>query len=154
MEAEKGKKDRLLPMVPEDERTGPDFNPAARIRRTERMLSSTVSKQIAEIGEKANVAVGDKGNIDKETGKRKPRYASAHDLRRAFGKRWYLKVMPDVLMLLIRHANIDTTMKYYVSGNAQKAAEVIWEANEQQSCEKPRRKMKKQDRHARVNRQN
>lgn len=87
MEAGKGKKDRLLPMVPEfaslleevpeDERTGPVFNPVARIKRTERMLSSTVSKQIADVGEKANVVVGDKGNIDKETGKRKPRYASA-----------------------------------------------------------------------------
>ncbi|MCH9654136.1 MAG: site-specific integrase [Planctomycetes bacterium] len=138
MESEKGKKDRLLPIVPEfaalleevpeDERTGPVFNPLARIKRTERMLPSTVSKQIADIGEKANVVVGDKGNIDKETGKRKPRFASAHDLRRSFGERWSLKVMPDVLMLLMRHSDIDTTMKYYVGRNAQKAAEVIWGA--------------------------
>lgn len=138
-ESEKGNRDRLLPMVPEfaalldevpeDERTGPVFNPLARKKRTERMLSSTVSKQIAKIGEKANVAVGDKGNIDKETGRRKPRYASAHDLRRAFGQRWSLKVMPDVLMLLMRHSDIDTTMKYYVGRNAQKAAEAIWAAD-------------------------
>lgn len=69
MEAEKGKKDRLLPMVsefaallqevPKDERIGTDFNPIARIKQTERMLSSTVSKQIADIGEKANVVVGE-----------------------------------------------------------------------------------------------
>ncbi|QDU05432.1 hypothetical protein V6x_51690 [Gimesia chilikensis] len=101
----------------------------ARIKRTERTLSSTVSKQIVDVGEKANVVVGDKGNIDKETGKRKPRYASAHDLRREFGERWSLKVMPDVLTLLMRHSNIDTTMKYYVGRNAQKAVEVIWEAH-------------------------
>jgi len=36
--------------------------------------------------------------------------------------------MPDVLMLLMRHSDIDTTMKYYVGRNARKAAEVIWEA--------------------------
>lgn len=139
MEAEKGKKDRLLPIVPEfaallkevpeDKRIGPVFNPTARIKRTERMLPSTVSKQIADIGEKANIVVGDKGNIDKKTGKRKSRYASAHDLRRSFGERWSIKVMPDVLMQLMRHANIDTTMKYYVGRNAQKAAEVVWEAD-------------------------
>lgn len=139
MEAEKGKKDRLLPIVPEfaalletipeEERTGPVFNPIPRIKRTERMLPSTISKQIADIGEKANIVVSEKGNIDKQTGKRKPRYASAHDLRRSFGERWSLKVMPDVLMLLMRHANIDTTMKYYVGRNAQKAAEVVWEAD-------------------------
>ncbi|QDT44283.1 site-specific tyrosine recombinase XerC [Gimesia alba] len=139
MEAEKGNKDRLLPIVPEfatlleevpeDERTGPVFNPLARKKRTERMLPSTISKQIANIGEKANIVVGDKGNIDKKTGKRKPRFASAHDLRRSFGERWSLKVMPDVLMLLMRHSDIDTTMKYYVGRNAQKAAEVIWGAD-------------------------
>ncbi len=137
MEAEKGKRDRLLPIVPEfaallasvpdDERTGPVFNPIARIKRTERMLASTVSKLVADIGEAAGIVVGDKGNIDKETGERKPRYASAHDLRRSFGERWSLKVMPDVLMLLMRHANIETTLKYYVGRNAQKAAEAVWE---------------------------
>ncbi|WP_298860408.1 site-specific integrase [uncultured Gimesia sp.] len=138
-ESEKGNKDRLLPIVPEfaalletvpeDERTGPVFNPLARKKRTERMLPSTISKQIADIGEKANIVVGDKGNIDKETGERKPRFASAHDLRRSFGERWSLKVMPDVLMLLMRHSDIDTTMKYYVGRNAQKAADVIWGAD-------------------------
>lgn len=90
------------------------------------MLPSTISKQIADIGEKANIVVGDKGNIDKESRKWKPRFASAHDLRRSFGERWSLKVMPDVLMLLMRHSDIDTTMKYYVGRNAQKAADVIW----------------------------
>ncbi|HBL43640.1 MAG TPA: hypothetical protein DDZ90_09635 [Planctomycetaceae bacterium] len=138
-EAEKGHRDRVLPIVPEfaalleevpeDERTGPVFNPQARKRRAERMLPSTISKQIADIGEKANVVVSEKGNINKETGKRKPRFASAHDLRRAFGQRWSLKVMPDVLMLLMRHSDIDTTMKYYVGRNAQKAADVIWQAD-------------------------
>lgn len=149
-EAEKGHRDRVLPIVPEfaalldevpeDQRTGPVFNPQARKRRTERMLPSTISKQIADIGEKANVVVSEKGNIDKETGKRKPRYASAHDLRRAFGQRWSLKVMPDVLMLLMRHSDIDTTMKYYVGRNAQKAADVIWQADAVSSPDQPQEK--------------
>jgi len=103
------------------------------------MLASTISKQTADIGEKANIVVGDKGNIDKKTGKRKPRFASAHDLRRSFGERCSLKVMPDVLMLFMRHANnIDTTMKYYVGRNGQKAAEVIWGADAGASLDQSR----------------
>lgn len=35
--------------------------------------------------------------------------------------------IPDVLMLLMRHANIETILNYYVGRNAQKAAEAVWE---------------------------
>jgi hypothetical protein len=48
--------------------------------------------------------------VNKADGK----YASAHDLRRAFGTRWAKRVMPAVLKRLMRHASIDTTMTYYV----------------------------------------
>tara|TARA_R110002049_G_scaffold292498_1_gene477054 strand:- start:5 stop:1270 length:1266 start_codon:yes stop_codon:yes gene_type:complete len=138
-EAEKGNKDRLLPIVPEfakfldevpeDQRTGPVFNPRAIKCYGERMTAAAVSKKIAEIGEKANIIVGENGNIDKKTGKRKPRFASAHDLRRAFGERWSMKVMPQALMQLMRHESMETTLKFYVGRNAEKIAETVWNAD-------------------------
>lgn len=141
-EAEKGDKDRLLPIVPEfaeflqsipkEERTGFVFNPLSkRSSRYKRISDLAVSKKVADIGEKAMIIVGEKGNIDKETGKRKPRYASAHDLRCSFGERWSLKVMPQALMQLMRHESMETTLKFYVGRNAERVAESIWstEAN-------------------------
>lgn len=59
------------------------------------------------------------------------KYASAHDLRRAFGSRWSLRVMPQVLMELMRHESIETTMRYYVGQNAQRTADAAWAAFEQ-----------------------
>ncbi|EDL58377.1 hypothetical protein PM8797T_27015 [Gimesia maris DSM 8797] len=139
-EAEKGNKDRLLPMtpefyefldqVPEDERTGPVFNPQAMRRHKDRMLTTSVSNVVADIGEKANVMVGDKGKKDKKTGERKPRFASAHDLRRAFGFRWSRRVKAFELKELMRHENIATTQEYYLEENAQDTARSIWDACE------------------------
>lgn len=67
---------------------------------------------------------------DGKTGKpiEKVKFASAHDFRRSFGQRWALKVMPPVLMQLMRHASITTTLDFYVGRNAQTTAEVVWEA--------------------------
>ncbi|QDT84780.1 tyrosine-type recombinase/integrase [Gimesia chilikensis] len=146
-EAEKGNKDRLLPIVPEfasfleevpeDLRTGPVFNPRAIKCYQERMTAAAVSKKIADIGEDANIVVGDKGNIDKKTGKRKPRFASAHDLRRSFGERWAMKVMPQALMQLMRHESMETTLKFYVGRNAEKIAEAVWNADQSGSVYNP-----------------
>ena len=58
----------------------------------------------------------------------KVKYASAHDLRRSFGERWAVRVMPHVLMVLMRHESIETTMRYYVGRNAQTTAAILWEA--------------------------
>ena len=66
----------------------------------------TVSKAICAIGERAAVKVDDKGG--------KVVWASAHDLRRAFGARWSRKVNSMVLKELMRHASVTTTEKYYV----------------------------------------
>jgi integrase len=41
-------------------------------------------------------------------------HATAHDLRRSFGTRWAEKVHPAELQKLMRHADIATTMKFYV----------------------------------------
>ncbi|MCR9230468.1 MAG: site-specific integrase [bacterium] len=126
--AEKGRKTRLLPMAPEfaqmiegQERKGYVFNPARLIPPfAVRLKTERVGKVISTIGQKANVKVMDR--------KGKIKFASAHDLRRSFGLRWAQRVLPAVLMELMRHESIETTMKYYVGRNAQIAARAAWDA--------------------------
>jgi hypothetical protein len=36
--------------------------------------------------------------------------------------------MPQLLMMLMRHESIETTMKLYVRRNARTASEVLWQA--------------------------
>ena len=54
-------------------------------------------------------------------------------MRRSFGERWASRVMPQVLMDLMRHATIDTTLRYYVGKNAERTADVLWEAHQTQN---------------------
>ncbi len=127
-EAEKGHQDRLLPMTPdfaewllatkESKRTGLVFKLPSLIDG-EPLTAKTVSRVISEIGEKANVVV------NKADGK----FASAHDLRRAFGTRWASRVKPATLQLLMRHASIETTLKYYVAQDADDVADELWRAH-------------------------
>ncbi len=131
-ELEKGHQDRLLPMAPEfaeflertprDQRTGFVFNPLP-YRGQSRTPRDTVCRTVSRIGEAAGVKV----NTDPRSGKVK--YASAHDLRRSFGERWSTRVMPQVLMELMRHESIETTLKFYVGRNAQATADVLWAAH-------------------------
>ena len=90
------------------------------------------SATISEFGKKAQVAVGKRRKRDKKTGETEevPKWASAHDLRRSFGARWADRVMPKVLMELMRHEDINTTLKYYAGQNAQRTANAVWEAFE------------------------
>ena len=57
----------------------------------------------------------------------KVKFASAHDLRRSFGTRWARQLMPAQLMVLMRHEDINTTMKYYVDLPASELAEELWQ---------------------------
>ncbi|WP_425397472.1 tyrosine-type recombinase/integrase [Aeoliella sp.] len=117
-EAQKSGKDQMLPMVPEfaklldtvppEDRSGHVFDMPRDRHATGRFVSS--------IGKLAGVVV------DSASGK----FASAHDLRRAFGFRWSRKVMPAVLMELMRHAKIETTMAFYVGDDAQRTAAELW----------------------------
>jgi integrase len=75
-----------------------------------------VSKKVADIGELAGVVV------NKQEGK----YASCHDLRRAFGTRWAPRVKTPVLQRLMRHGDIQTTMAYYVDLDAAEIADTLW----------------------------
>ena len=75
-----------------------------------------VGATVATIGKKAGVVV------NKADGK----FASAHDLRRAFGTRWAKRVMPAVLKRLMRHSTIQTTMSYYVDLDSADVADQLW----------------------------
>jgi integrase len=128
--AEKGRKFRLLPMTPdfhaflmetpEADRHGYVFNPTG-IRLDQRPSMDWASKVIVEIGQKANVKVA-----EKRGGKIK--FVSSHDLRRAFGFRWSNRVRAPVLMLLMRHDSIVTTLQFYIGHDANAASEEVWKA--------------------------
>jgi integrase len=126
-EAEKGHQDRLLPMTPdlarflletpEGERSGPVFKLTGTFTGKP-ITPKRVSRIVSSIGKRAGVVV------NKQQGK----FASAHDLRRAFGTRWASRVKPATLQLLMRHRSIDTTMKYYVGQDADDVAAELWAA--------------------------
>lgn len=131
-ESEKGHKDRLLAIAPEFaelllktppvQRTGYVFKPEAERNPETRLTIGPVTRIISTIGKKAGVVV----HVNPKS--RKVKYASAHDFRRAFGDRWAIRVMPAILMELMRHENISTTMRFYVGRNAAATADVIWQA--------------------------
>ncbi len=79
------------------------------------VAASTAGRIVTTLGKKAGVVV------NKEAGK----FASAHDLRRAFGTRWARLVKPAVLMVLMRHESIETTLSYYVDLDADDIADEL-----------------------------
>ena len=79
-----------------------------------------VGQIISAIGEKAGVITA----TDSQTGE--PKFASAHDLRRAFGVRWSRKFRPNILKQLMRHASIQTTMDFYAAEDEQAVAAEVW----------------------------
>ena len=120
-EAEKGHQDRLLPMTagladfllntPKAERTGAVFLLAGRWTGKP-ITPRRIGRAVSAIGRLATIV------FNKAEGK----FASAHDLRRAFGTRWARRVMPATLQLLMRHESIETTMKYYADIDADDLA--------------------------------
>jgi integrase len=125
-EAEKGHLDRLLPMTPDfaeflmrtppEKRTGAVFR-IAGLQTGRPMTAKRICRIISKIGEKAGVVVN----------RSEDKFASAHDLRRAFGTRWASRVKPATLKLLMRHQSIDTTLKYYVAQDADEIADELWQ---------------------------
>jgi putative heme degradation protein len=49
---------------------------------------------------------------------------------RALGQRWASRIMPAQLKELMRHASMETTLRYYVGTNAERTADACWEAYE------------------------
>ena len=121
-EHEKGHRDRLLPItpdfaeflkaVPPSQRTGRVFKPYD----SESPSKFNVSERISEFGKAAKIIVNSRS-----------KFASAHDLRRSFGERWAMRVMPQLLMQLMRHSSIETTMRFYVGRNALAVSDMLYE---------------------------
>lgn len=124
-EAQKSGRDEVLPMTPDfalflsqtpkAERVGSVFNLLDH-RHGRRLKPHRVGEIVVKVGKKAGVVV------NKADGK----FASAHDLRRAFGTRWAKRVMPAVLRRLMRHSSIATTMGYYVDLDSDDVADQLW----------------------------
>ncbi|MBN1589713.1 MAG: site-specific integrase [Pirellulales bacterium] len=150
-EAQKSNNDQMLPMTPdfaqwlletpEAERRGPVFT-LNGLQTGKPITPKRISKIVTRIGRKANVVVNRETKWvneeipDPETGKpasetrrvqrEVPKYASAHDLRRAFGTRWAPRVKPATLQLLMRHSSIETTLRHYVAQDSDDVADELW----------------------------
>lgn len=124
---EKGNKNRKLPLAPDfvvwlrkfpkASRSGFVFHLRGAAGRQIACLEEA-SRIISQIGEKARIKVKDRTGTTK--------YASAHDLRRSFGQRWAVQLMPVELMALMRHSDIHTTMKYYVGRDIDRLSDTLW----------------------------
>lgn len=128
---DKGGKYRVLPMAPEFAELLETVPPTDRYGKVFKLatqsgignhLADRAGHVISAIGEKAGVFVAERPGGHK--------WASAHDLRRAFGVRWAGRVLPPVLMELMRHEDIKTTMAFYVGRNAERSADEAWAAYE------------------------
>ena len=124
-EGEKAHQDRLLPITPDFGQFLLDVLPAERhglvfgIEGPEPGKPMSVKRAVrtvSTIGREAGIVV------NKATGK----FASAHDLRRAFGTRWAVRLMPAQLQRLMRHRSVETTMRYYVGFDADQETTDLW----------------------------
>ncbi len=126
-EGHKARRDELVPITPDfarwlmrtppEDRTGlvlPLWSP--RYKDHPIHDRAEIGRVIGAAGRKAGVMVGD------------GRYASAHDFRRSFGSRWASRVKPVVLKRLMRHASLETTLRYYVDHDADEVAAELWGA--------------------------
>ena len=114
---QKNNKNRLLPMAPEraeflravEDRSGYVFDPKSRRPSSGRLGEQAVGRTVCQIGERAGIKVNEN------------KFASAHDLWRSFGTRWSRRVKPQVLQKMMRHKRIETTLRYYVMEEAERA---------------------------------
>jgi integrase len=134
-EYEKSHTDRLLPMAPdfaeflqetpESERHGPVFRLPGMRKGSLDVRSAWVGRVISKIGKRALVRV----HVDPRDAK-KVKYASAHDLRRAFGARWAELIPSHMLREVMRHKSLETTHRFYVGQDAERTAEACQDALE------------------------
>jgi integrase len=110
----------MLRSVPVPRRRGKVFK--LQSERGNPLGQTQVERAVAKFGREAKIKVGAN------------KTATAHDLRRSFGSRWALRVMPQVLQQLMRHADIQTTMRFYVDLKAQDLGQVIYAAAEENSA--------------------
>ena len=133
-EYQKSHKDEILPVAPEfaemllstpeDQRTGFVFNPQRQHSRRRFSCPREAGRTIRLFAQRANVKVDEQ----QRKGTTVVKYATAHDLRRAFGTRWASRIMPVDLQRLMRHETIETTMKFYVNQNVSDISARLYEA--------------------------
>jgi len=145
-EAQKAGRDELLPMTPEFARRlleTPEGERRGRVFRLDNPATGRpldegdVGKTVAAIGERAGIIVNrarkkvkvkqPDGSVRKEWRENVPEFAGCHTMRRSFGSRWAKVLMPAVLKRLMRHASVDTTMRYYVDLDADELADQLWD---------------------------
>jgi integrase len=125
-ENEKGASDRLHPITPDFDRFLKRLvrSPGQRVfplpwERGQGLSNDIhyISRVIVSIGKEAGVVVNTRSG----------KTASAHDLRRSFGERWAMApgVTPQILMTLMRHESIETTLRYYAMMNAISVSDVL-----------------------------
>ena len=110
----------LLLAAPQAERCGLVFKLPSRGVNGKLLTADRVKHLICTIGKKAGIKVAQNGD--------RVKFASAHDLRRSFGERWSGRLLPQVLMEVMRHADIKTTLTYYVGKNAERTADAVYDA--------------------------
>jgi len=104
-------------------RNAPCPAPSVRITLIDRIEAELNPRRLRDITEsrlshfKIGKAAGIKVYINPKDPE-KVKYASAHDLRRAFGERWAARLMPAQLKELMRHESIETTLRFYVGTDA------------------------------------
>jgi integrase len=100
--------------------------PAARARSLSEAEEQRLHEQTRLAWEKSKANA--KGEMKPVERKRVevPIFAGNHSLRRAFGSIWSRRVMPPVLKKLMRHADISTTLKYYVTLDSDDLGQELW----------------------------
>lgn len=117
-DGEKGGQHRLMPLAPEFVDVLESLPRGGLVHRLPVRSKESVSRVVSRIGEAAGIIVNH----------HPLKYASAHDLRRSFGERWARRVMPAILMQLMRHESIETTLRYYVGREAETTADILYKA--------------------------
>jgi integrase len=118
-EGEKGRKNRYLPMTPDFAYwllQTPESHRHGLVFKLPMRTPGNIGKVVSAIGRAAGVVVNDQG-----------KHATIHDLRRSFGTRWASRVKPTILMLLMRHESIQTTMGFYVAHDADDVAADLYD---------------------------
>jgi integrase len=116
VEGHKSRTDEIVPIPPDFA----DYINAMKTLRTGPVFkilnenAKNFAKRLQDIGRLTGIKVNEKG-----------KHVGPHDLRRSCITRWAPKVPPTVLKQMFRHKNIQTTMEYYVSQEADVMGAII-----------------------------
>lgn len=123
VEGHKGHRKEIMPLapdfiawlqaVPERARKGRVCPIDSRRDKGKLLAVDTIEGFLTAAGVKSGIRVSEK------------KFVSAHDLRRTFGTKWAMHVKPAVLQRMMRHRTIATSMKYYVSLDADEMGDVL-----------------------------